>query len=200
MGLWLGAVSLILAAAASGAVTVPPTTTSEIVPDGRIASAEWSDAKRMPMGDGVTVLIKADEENVAIAVSNSKRGSQYTDLFVTASDGTVWNLHADMNVGERKLEGAAWTDTEPAYVWHNNATWMANVVEARANADTTLPLAKQLKPYDGQEFLIARSQFPGSTWRLRVEVRDLAHEKPDLILPAASDRYDPSGWTTITLP
>ncbi len=200
MGLWLSLVSLILAAAATGTIKVPATTTSEIATDGHIASAEWSDAKRIAMGEGVTVLIKADAENVAIAVKNSPRGPQFTDLFVTAADGKVWNLHADMNVGERKLDGATWTDTEPAYVWHNNANWTANVVELRANADATAPLAKQLKPYDGQEFLIARSQFPGSTWRLRVEVRDLAHEKPDLVLPVASDRYDPSGWATIALP
>jgi len=200
MGPGLSALSLILAAVASGAVKVPATTTSEIVTDGRIAGAEWSDAKRITMGEGVTVLIKADAENVAIAVKNSPRGPQFTDLFLTAADGRVWNLHAGMNVGERKLDGMSWTDADPAYVWHNNATWTANVVELKANADATAPLAKQVKPYDGQEFLIARSQFPGSTWRLRVEVRDLAHEKPDLIYPAASDRYDPSGWTSITLP
>ncbi len=200
MGIWLSVVSLSLAAAANGSVKVPATTTSEIVADGHIAGAEWSDAKRISMGEGVTVLIKADGENVAIAIKNSPRGAQYTDLFLTAADGTVWNLHADMNVGERKLEGQTWSDSEPAYVWHNNATWSANVVQMRANADATAPMAKQVKPYDGQEFLIARSQFPGSTWHLRVEVRDLAHEKPDLVLPAASDRHDPSGWTTIALP
>jgi hypothetical protein len=198
MSFGLSALSLIVAAI--GALKVPATTTSEIVTDGHIASAEWSDAKRITMGEGVTVLIKADAENVAIAVRNSSRGPNYTDLFVSAADGKVWNLHADMNVGERKLDGTTWTDTDPAYVWHNNATWTANVVELRANADATAPLAKQLKPYDGQEFLIARSQFPGSTWHLRVEVRDLGHEKPDLVLPATSDRYDPSGWTTISLP
>ena len=200
MGLWLSALAMILAAVASGTVKVPATTTSEIVTDGHIAGAEWSDAKRIAMGEGVTVMIKADGENVAIAVKNSPRGPQFTDLFVTAADGKVWNLHADMNVGERKLDGTTWTDTDPAYVWHNNANWTANVVERKANADATAPLAKQLKPYDGQEFLIARLQFPGSTWHLRVEVRDLAHEKPDLVLPATSDRYDPSGWATITLP
>ena len=198
MEAWLSVVSLVLAAA-TGTVKVPPSTTAEIVPDGHIATAEWSDAKRLSMGEGVTVLIKADEENVAIAIKSAPRGPQYTDLFVT-SDGTVWNLHADTNVGERKLDGIAWSDSDPAYVWHNNATWNANVVEMRPNADMTAPLAKQVKPYDGQEFLIGRSQFPGKSWRLRIEVRDLAHEKPDLIYPAASDRHDPSGWVTIALP
>jgi hypothetical protein len=200
MNIWLSAATLVLAAAASGDVKVPATTTAEIVPDGRIGGPEWSDAKRIALGEGVAVLIKADEENVAIAVKNAARGPHYTDLFLTASDGTVWNLHADANVGERKLEGATWSDSEPAYVWHNNATWSANAVEMRANADPSAPLAKQVKPYDGQEFLIARSQFPGKTWRLRVEVRDLAHVKPDLVYPAASDRHDTASWTVIALP
>jgi len=200
MDIWLTAASLALAAAVSGDLKVPATTTAEIVTDGHIAGAEWADAKRIAMGEGVTVLIKADEENVAIAIKSAPRGPHYTDLFVTASDGTVWNLHADTNVGERKLEGSAWSDSEPAYVWRNNATWTANAVELRANADPAAPLARQVKPYDGQEFLIARSQFPGKSWHLRVEVRDLAHEKPDLIYPATSDRHDPAGWTTIALP
>ncbi len=200
MGAWLGVISLIFAAAASGALKVPATGTSEIVPDGRIASAEWSDAKRISLGEGVTLLIKANDETIAIAVKSAARGPQFTDLYLTGSDGQVWNLHAEKQTAERKLEGATWTDTDPAFVPYNNANWRANVIELKPNADATAPLAKQVKPYDGQEFLITRSQFTGKTWQLRVEVHDLAHEKPDLVYPATSDPHDPSGWTTVTLP
>lgn len=199
MGIWLSAVSIV-AAAASGTVAVKPTGTSEIIPDGRIVSTEWADATRVSLGEGVTLLIKANEEEIAIAVKNAPRGPQFTDLYLTASDGQVWNLHAEKDTGERKLEATTWSDTEPALVPYNNANWRANVIELKPNADATQPLAKQVKPYDGQEFLITRSQFKGKTWQLRVEVRDLAHEKPDLVYPATSDRHDPTGWATITLP
>jgi hypothetical protein len=200
MGALLSAVAIALAATASGTVKIPATMTAEIATDGRIAGPEWSDAKRIDMGEGVSVLIKADTENVAIAVKNAARGPQYTDLFIADAKGQVWNLHASMNVGERKLEGSAWTDAEPAYVWRNNATWFANAVVKKDNADEAAPFVKQVKAFEGQEFLIARSQFPGNAWRLRIEVRDFAGGKPDLVYPATSDRYDTGGWTTITLP
>ena len=199
MGAWLSLIS-ILVAAASGAVKVPATGTSEIAPDGRIASAEWSDATRVALGEGVTLLIKANDEQIAIAVRTSARGPQYTDLYLTAADGQVWNLHAEKQTSERKLTGETWTATDPAFVAYNNANWRANVVELKANADPTAPMAKQVKPYDGQEFLITRSQFAGKAWHLRVEVHDLAQEKPDLVYPAVSDGHDASTWATVTLP
>lgn len=199
MAAWLGAVALVLAAA-TGAVTVKPTGTSEIVPNGRIDSTEWSDATRVPMGEGVTLLIKANEEEIAIAVKSSARGPQYTDLYLTASDGQMWNLHAEQQTAERKLEGTTWTDTDPAFIPYNNANWRANVVEFKPGADATAPMAKQVKAYDGQEFFIKRSGFAGKQWRLRVELHDLAREKPDLVYPATSDRYDTTGWATINLP
>lgn len=200
MAAWLGAATLIIAAAASGVVTVKPTGTSEIAPDGRINAIEWSDATRIPMGENVVILIKANDEEIAIAVKSAARGPSYTDLYLTASDGQVWNLHAEQQTAERKLEGTAWTEADPAFVPYNNASWRANVVEFKPNADSAAPLAKQVKAYDGQEFFITRSGFAGKQWRLRVELHDLAHEKPDLVYPAESTRYDTTGWATINLP
>jgi hypothetical protein len=200
MSAWLGVASMIVAAAASGAVKVPATGTDEIILDGHIGGTEWSDATRVTLGEGVTVLIKANSESVAIAVKSGARGPQFTDLYLTGADGKVWNLHAEQQTSERKLEGTTWSDTDPAFVWYNNASWSAYVVQLKPNADPTAPMAKQIKPYDGQEFLIGRSQFVGKAWQLRIEVHDLAREKPDVIYPATSDRYDATGWATVTLP
>src|SRR5262245_46226877 len=186
MGAWLSAIALVLAAASSGTVKVPATGTAEVVPDVHIGGAEWSDATKVSMGEGVTLFIKANEEEVAIAVKSAARGPHYADLYLTASDGQVWNLHAERETAERKLEGTTWTETDPASVPFNNANWRANVVEFKANADATTPMAKQVKPYDGQEFFITRSGFRGKEWHLRVELHDLAHEKPDLVYPATS--------------
>jgi hypothetical protein len=199
MGAWLSAIALI-AAATTGAVKVPATGTFEIVPDGRIANAEWSDATRVSLGEGVTLLIKANEEQIAIAVKNAARGPQFSDLYLAAADGQVWNLHAEKSTAERRLEGTAWTAADPAFVPYNNANWQANVIELKPNADATAPLAKQVKPYDGQEFLISRSQFAGKQWHLRVEVHDLGQEKADLVYPATSDSHDAATWATIALP
>ena len=200
MSAWLSVISMIVAAAASGSVKVPATGTSEIVPDGRIAGAEWSDATRVSLGEGVTLVIKANDDQIAIAVKTAARGPEFTDLYVSAADGQIWNLHVEKETSERKLTGATWTATDPAFVPYNNANWQANVVELKSNADPSAPMAKQVKQYDGQEFLISRSQFAGKQWHLRVEVHDLAQEKPDLVYPATSDPHDTSGWATIALP
>ena len=120
MSAWLSVISMIVAAAASGSVKVPATGTSEIVPDGRIAGAEWSDATRVSLGEGVTLLIKANDDQIAIAVKTAARGPEFTDLYVSAADGQIWNLHVEKETSERKLTGATWTATDPAFVPYNN--------------------------------------------------------------------------------
>lgn len=200
MGSALSSMAVLLFAAA-GVLSVPLTTTADIVADGQIREPEWANARRIAMAEGVSVLVKADAQTVAIAVRNAPRGApQYTDLFIVAEDGQVWNLHASMQLGERKLPGRAWTDDAPAFAWGNNVDWRANEVAVKPGADADAPFAAQVQPCDGQEFLIARRKLPGKRWGVRIEVRDFMNERPDLAHPEGSDRHDSGGWAAIALP
>jgi len=188
-------------AAASPAPTtvqVPAMTTAEIILDGNIDRMEWLSAAQVDLGRGVTLLLKADAEHVALALRSS--GHRYTDLYLALEGGTVLNLHASMQTGERKLSGTAWTDTLPAWTWGNNARWQASTVKPRPNVGEDRPFAEQVAPFDGQEFLIERAVRRATKWTLRIEVRDFTGADADVVWPAASQRFDTTGWATIVLP
>lgn len=186
-----------LAAQEQHVVRVPAATAAELVLDGKIRDLEWSQAARVDLGQGVALLVKADNEHVALALTS--RGKRYTDIFVAREGGATLNLHASMQTGERILTGAEWTDTTPPWTWNNNAQWRASVVKVRANADTAQPFARQVVPFDGQEFLIERALLPKRVV-VRIEVRDFTGVDRDVVWPAASSRFDPSGWMKLVLP
>jgi hypothetical protein len=186
------------ASSAPATVHVPAMTTAEIILDGNIDRMEWASAAQVDLGRGVTLLLKADDEHVALALRSD--GRRYTDLYLALEGGAVINLHASMQTGERKLSGTAWTDTSPAWTWGNNARWQASIVKTRPNADENRPFAEQVAPFDGQEFLIERGVGRANVWTLRIEVRDFTGADTDVVWPAASQRFDTTGWATIMLP
>jgi hypothetical protein len=193
-------VALLIASLAAGApaLAVPMATTAEVVLDGQIDGQEWASAARIDLERGVVLLVMADAQHLALAVKGG--GTRYTDLFVMHDEGTILNLHASMQTGQRKLSGTAWTDTEPPWGWGNNTKWRANTVAFRPGADPNAPFAKQIVPYDGQEFLIERGLNPGNKWVVRIEARDFTGTDADVVWPAESTRYDPNGWKVIALP
>ena len=185
-------------ALATAPVRVPASTTAEIIPDGKIDRMEWVHATQVDLGQGVTLRIKADFDHVALALQSN--GRRYTDVYLALGDGTVLNLHASMQTGERKLTGTAWTDTSPAWTWGNNTRWQASTVKPKPNADENRPFAEQVMPFDGQELLIERAMSRANTWTVRIEVRDFTGTDADAIWPATSSRFDTTGWATIVLP
>jgi hypothetical protein len=177
---------------------LPLATTAEIHPDGKISGPEWSSAKRLELGSGVTVLALADAEFVALAVNS--RGFRYTDIFLARSDGKTLNLHASMQTGERLLTGTEWTDSEPAWQWGNNVRWQASTVKRRDGASTDDPFSKQVLPFDGQEFLLDRKMAANGVLVVRIEARDFMGEKPDVVHPEPSSRFDAGNWLKLVLP
>ncbi|MBP6010973.1 MAG: hypothetical protein KBA31_01995 [Alphaproteobacteria bacterium] len=176
---------------------LPAATTAEILLDGKIEGPEWSSAERLNLGSGVTVYALADSEFVALAAHSS--GLRYADIFLARSDGKILNLHASMQTGERLLVGGNWTDTEPSWQWGNNTMWRASTVRRRDGVGNDEPFLKQMLPFDGQEFLLDRKMVKGDIF-IRIEVRDFTGEKPDVVHPESSSRFDSNGWLRLILP
>ena len=169
----------------------PPPLPCDVMPDGRLGEAAWSGAQRIPLGDTAALLLIQAPEHLCIGIDTRNAGHRYVDVFIQDGARVTHNLHASMQVGERTVP-ARWTDEEPATNWGQTTLWIANAV-SRADANTEAPVSEQLEPYDGYEFMIARSRMP-RPWRMRIEVRDFDGDARDIVYPVQSRRNDTRSW------
>lgn len=171
---------------------LPPPLPCDVMPDGAFNEPAWTSAQRIALGDTAALLLIQAPQHLCIGVDTRNAGARYVDVFIQDSQGVTHNLHASMQVGERTVP-ARWTDEEPATNWGQTTLWVANNVARRADANTEAPISEQLAPYQGYEFMIARSRMP-RPWRVRVEVRDFDGRARDIVYPSQSRRNDIRSW------
>jgi len=137
-----------------------PHTTSAVMIDGVLSPGEWQNSKAMEV-PGVAILYfqqSADFAYIAVQYQNSTSG--IVDLYLSPSEGEVYNLHASAKLGERKLGANGYPD----WTWWNNHGWTANVSRVDSFEKRTF------LPATVREFQIRRARFPSPTWRLRLEL------------------------------
>lgn len=181
-------------------VLVVPPGAVELFPDGQLRASEWDGAELTPLPGGGMLMAKQVGSRVWLAIVPDATYATYVDLFLEDGEGTVHNLHASLQWGQRTVSGSDWTDREPATEWGLPAHWLANrIAWAPGGREAAEVTRASFLPYEGHEFWISRSRYPGRSWRLRIEVRDFAGEKPDAVFPAESNRFDPRGWLVLRL-
>jgi hypothetical protein len=186
-------------------VAVPVGSGNPVLIDGHLDPEEWRDAKAVDGGDSIVVMVKEYRGHVFLAIRCPFNWVAYTDLFVGLENGEFWNLHASSQLGERRIERAALGDTLPRARWGFTEGWYAN--ETRFDRDLAQSLVRQepgrdrarmlldtTYPYDGFEFQLKRSRFPGKSYRLRVELNPGFPGLQPRAFPSASKRDDPDTW------
>jgi hypothetical protein len=181
---------------AQQAVKVPEVASSPILIDGNFAPDEWRGATVVKVTDAVTLYFKQVQGHVFIGVKADTPYPPYVDMFLLTESQELYNLHASMQIGERRLSGNAWTDGQPAWRWGNHVGWIANEAKYDSTKDRSLPDKEKVFPYEGKEFQLLRSRFTGKQWRLRIEVRGASS---DIVFPSGSERMNTTGWATIQL-
>ena len=175
-------------------VPAPPRGAAEMKADGRIAPGEWGDAMVTVLPCGM-LLAKQAGELVWFAVVPDAEHATYADVFLQDGSGTVHNLHASLQWGERTVAGDQWTDSEPATRWGRPVNWGANRIEwASGGSEQPEVTRASFRPYAAHEFWVSRRSFPGQSWRVRIEIRDFAGKVPDAVIPAGSLRREAGGW------
>ncbi len=167
--------------------------------DGRFSVKEWHDAIEVDIESSAKLYLKRLKNDVFIGIK-SANALRYIDLFLLDSENRLYNLHASMQIGERLLTDDFWTDEKPAWRWGNHVDWIASEAKIDGSKNKDLPLAERFFAYDGTEFQIRRSRFPGKHWRIRIEVKDFAGELPDIVFPSGTGRKDTAKWAILKLP
>lgn len=154
------------------------------------------------------MLVKEYRGHVHLAIRCPFNRVAYTDVFLKLENGEIWNLHASAHLGEQRLTAEALGDTLPVPRWGHTDGWYANetrfdrrlaeqLVREDAGRDRRRMLFDTTYRYDGFEFKLKRSRFPGSTWGVRVEVNARFPGRTDVALPDGSSRQSPDGWATL---
>jgi len=194
--------SLIAAApaAAQPTVDVPRVPASApIMIDGFFASDEWADARVVPVAGSVRLHLKQVGEHVFIGVSTGTRVPRPVDLYLQAEDGSIHQLHASAQIGERHLPATGWGDESPAWRWGNHVDWIANEAKLDSERPRDAPFSARTFPSEGVEFQIRRSRYPGREWKLRVDVGYFPGNEGSYRYPErATD--DPASWMRVRLP
>ncbi len=153
--------------------------------DGRIDETEWRDAAMLPIAGGYRLYAKLAGDDLLLALRYPEPTFVGVDLYVDGPDGSLFNMHASAQLGQRVPEGEGWT----AWNWGNNVGWHSHVTER--TPDRTSFVAQQ-----GREFRISRALLAWPQLRLRIALND----ERSLVWPAGTGQRDASGWARLHLP
>ncbi len=184
---------------ARSAIRLPHRPEEKIAIDGKISPQEWQGAHEIEIAGDAKALVFQTERDLLLAIRITTPSPAYVDVFLLLDDGKRINLHASMQVGERELPADGWDDREPPTHWGRQAQWRGNAVKKAPGKDESAPIDEMFLPYDGYEFRLAKARFGGRTLRMRIEVRDFAARRSDLVYPEASTRFDAASWAVLSL-
>jgi SnoaL-like domain len=195
-------------AAAVSSLVVPEGNGKPVLLDGLFAPGEWDDALRVPIHERVEILLKTNSGHLFLGLKFKDGLGVITDLWMTADDKTVFQMHSSGQLGEGVLtlpvpEAKPKTITETTIGYTKD--WDANEIRSDSKKKAEWQAAgrpaegyrKVLFPSDGKEYQIVLSKFSSR----RLKMRFLAGDPKGLIIyPENSDLKSAEGWLELVLP
>jgi len=189
-------------------VIVPEGNGAPVITDGAFSPGEWDDAARFSLGAGVQWYLKQYRGVVFIGLRGPARSSLgTTEISLAVPGGPITTFHVSAQIGEIVLPDSG---NAPPVRWGATSDWYAN--EQRNDEKEAKRLEKEGKnraeafeateyPYDGIEFAIRRSKFPGTRWLVRVNTRGRLEggKFATLVHPPASPARTTDGWQVLIL-
>jgi hypothetical protein len=172
--------------------------------DGLFAPGEWDDALRVPIHERVELLLKTNSGHLFLGLKFEDGLGVIADLWMTADDKTVYQMHSSGQLGEGTLTLPSADERKETLIGYTK-DWDANEIKSDSKKKAEWQAAgrpregyrQTLFPSDGKEFQIVLSKFSGR----RIKMRFLAGDPKGLIIyPAKSDVKSTEGWLELVLP
>lgn len=186
-------------AAAQSRVRIPTAPAAPVLLDGQFSPGEWESTEAIPLGESIRMLAKQMAGDVFLGFHTATRLPRPVDIYLQDETGEIHQLHASAQIGERRLPAAGWSDTVPEWRWGNHRDWMANEAKVDSRQPREVPFSLRAFPADGVEFQIRRARFPGSRWRMRVDVGAFPGNQGEYRFPVGATD-DPATWAVVDLP
>jgi hypothetical protein len=185
---------IIADAGQAGSLTVPQG--SSVLLDNRCDPAEWKDANRFAIADGVQLALKQDAQYLYLCMRLPALSYGTTDVYLQPATGSApWNLHASAQIGEKQRTDAGW----PAeWTFGNQRDWYSPAVPFRGVREVKGGVSASFAPIEGREIQIGRARFGPGPWRLMFELRALGKRQDrEARYPVGASIDDPSGWAEL---
>jgi hypothetical protein len=185
-------------------LVVPAGNGRPVLLDGLFSPGEWDDALKVPVHERVELLLKRNSGHLFLGLKFKDALGVIVDLWLTADDRTVFQMHSSGQLGEATLTLPAadeWPGTRIGYT----KDWDANEIKSDSRKKAAWQAAgrpaegyrKTLLPSDGKEFQVLLSKF--SSRRLKMRFR--AGDREGLIVyPGGTDLKGTDGWQEIAVP
>jgi hypothetical protein len=183
---------------------VPAGNGRPVLLDGLFAAGEWDDALRVPVHERADLLLKSNSGHLFLGLKFKDALGVIVDLWLTADDTTVFQMHSSGQLGEGTLTLPAedeWPQTRIGFT----QGWDANEIKADSRKKAAWQEAgrpaegyrETLFPSEGKEFQILLSKFAAP----RLKMRFRAGDREGLIVyPKGTDLKSANGWQEIVVP
>ena len=178
---------VVLTTSAHAQIKVPHGSASVMI-DGRFEPQELQDAARLRVNDSINLYFKQDQDNLywCLHAATPKPALVMADFYLSQS-GSLLNLHASAQLGERKWNSNSYGD----WIWWNNAGWTATVAR--------IDKLEQRKFHrdEAKEFQLRKTRFSDANVRLMFEMV----YPQDMVMkyPANADTATTQNWLQLTL-
>lgn len=190
-------IAILLLAATSGNATESITISRvDRVPllDGRCAADEWHAATLIELQAKASVYLMHDTESLYVCAKGKPEDYTVIDLYIErAKTGSLHNLHASAQLGERTLTGNQWADFE----WWQITDWGGFWVPYAGEEETEDGTRTRFLKGSGRELRILRRKFEGDAWTMMIRLAAIAH--PDdpqakFVIPQKAVETNKATW------
>ena len=188
-------------------VVVPEGNGQPMLIDGLFSPGEWDDAQKRHINDRVDLYLKVNSGHLFLGLKYTDPVGVITDIWITADDKTVYQLHSSGALAEGVLSLPVAEERLDNYIVGYSKDWNANEVKTdRKKRDAWMAAGRpggieaqrnHLFPSDGKEFQILQSKFSGNRLKLRIMSGDA---KSFFIFPEKTDLKSTENWMELVLP
>jgi len=182
-------------------ITVPEGNGKPVLLDGLFAPGEWDDALKVRVHDRIDLLLKVNSGHLFLGLKLKNPLGVIVNLWLTADDKTVYQLHSSGQLGEAVLTLPVYDQMPPSRVGYTK-DWDANEIKSDSQLKAEWQAAgrpadgyrKVLFPSDGKEFQILLTKFPVR----RLKMRFMAGDSEGLIFfPEKTDLESTKNWQSL---
>lgn len=164
--------------------------------DGIFNSESWDKSRIIEITPTNSLYLIQDKNFLFLGIKNKEDVGRYVDIYLNNNSIGTINLHASMQLGERKLN-SNWNDTIPSWNWGNNLNWTANVVKV-INQRKQESFLESVEDYQGFEFKIEKKILRKES-KIRIEIKDFMGEANRIVFPSNSVRLNTKKWFLLKL-
>ncbi|MFT4927116.1 MAG: hypothetical protein ACI8WB_003222 [Phenylobacterium sp.] len=162
--------------------------------DGRCREDEWQSATKITLPAQAAIYLMHDKDSLYVCAKGKAEDYTVIDIYIEHSEtGLLHNLHASAQLGEKRLKGKEWGESQRWNLKDWGGFWVPYAGYEDTEDGGRRP--KFLKGSD-REIQILRKKFPGNVWKIMVGVSAIHHEGKSqaFFYPQKAIDTDSSTW------